>query len=143
MKIHEIPGKLSVLWNAEARAIVDSWQNYTITSEQFRDAVLAKGVAFAQKNGGLAWIVDSTHAKGLFTQEQLRIIDQEIFPKFQQIGIRYFITIKPTSSAFTLYTVQKYSSLTGSHGLTHLEASSLEQAVEWLVKELASVPLSQ
>jgi hypothetical protein len=49
--------------------MVDTWTTYNVSLEEFKDAVLVKGVNYARANGGVAWIVDSSKAQGVFTQE--------------------------------------------------------------------------
>ena len=132
MKVYEVEGKIRSEWNSEVRAIIDTWTTYMISLDEFKTAVLEKGLSFAKTNHGHAWIVDSSQAKGLFSKEQLEFIDQEVFPAFHNAGIKYFITIKPTNSVFTEMTVKQYSALTGPHGIQLVEVSSVDQAIMWL-----------
>ncbi len=60
--IFSIPDKLDVHWIKEVRAIVDTWTTYFITLDEFREAVLEKGLKHAKANNGQAYIVDSSKA---------------------------------------------------------------------------------
>jgi len=133
MKIYEIPGKLKVEWNPEAKAIIDTWTTYFVTLEEFKEAVLVQGVNYAKAHGGQAWIVDSHQAKGAFSKEIQEFIGSDIFPTFASIGIKYFMTIN-SEDAITKLTVDQYSAQVGPHGMKLLKGSSAQGAVEWLKK---------
>ena len=132
MKIYSIPGKLEVTWREDVKAVVDTWSNYVVTLEEFREAVLVKGMGYARSNGGVAWIVDSSVAKGALSKEIKTFIDSDVFPVFARNGIKYFITITSQVSAITRMTVSSYSVDAGPHGMKLLEAKSVEEAVMWL-----------
>lgn len=132
MDVFEIPGKLKVTWNGEAKAIVDTWSSYSVTLDEFKDAVLEKGVGFAKTKGVKAWIVDSSQAKGAFKQEIQEFIGSTVFPKFAEIGVKFFITITSEVSAVTKMSVSSYSAKTGPNGLQLVEVGSANEAVEWL-----------
>ena len=91
MDVYEIPGKLSVKWEDSVKAVIDTWTSYSVTLEEFKEAVLSKGVGYASPRGVKAWIVDSSQAKGSFTQEIQSFIGSDVFPKFAKIGVKYFI----------------------------------------------------
>ncbi len=133
MKIHEIPGKLSVNWDAEAHAVVDTWSTYFVSLEEFKDAVLIKGVNFAKTHGAKAWIVDSSQAKGVFSPEIQDLIGKEVFPAFAKINIKYFITVTSQSAA-TKLSISAYTSKLGPNGIKLVEATSAKDAIEWLKK---------
>jgi len=130
--IHTIEGKLKVKWNNEVKAIIDTWYNYFITLGQFKEAVLEKGLEHAKANGGIAWIVDSSNAKGAFSKEIQEFIGNEVFPAFAKNGIKYFITITSKESAITRMSVANYSAKTGPNGLKLLEVNNVDEAIEWL-----------
>lgn len=132
MKIYSVPGKLDVTWDNSVKAIIDTWTTYAITLEEFKEAVLVKGVNHAKANCGVAWIVDSSQAKGSFSQEIQMFIGSDIFPTFAKIGIKYFITINSQVSAVTKMTVRSYSAKTGPNGLQLVELNSVQDAIMWL-----------
>ncbi len=131
MSVHSIPGKLEVNWCDEVKAIVDTWSNYVVTLEQFRDAVLGKSMDHAKAHGAQAWIVDSSQAKGAFPQEIQAFIGSDVFPAFAENGIKYFITIT-SESAITKMSISSYSAKAGPHGLQLVEVACMDDAVEWL-----------
>lgn len=131
MLIHSIPGKLVVTWHPQARAIIDTWENYTVTLDEFKGAVLGAGLTFAKLNKAIAWIVDSSKAKGVFSQEIQQCIGSTVFPAFTKNGIKYFITILP-QSALTKLTVKNFQQQTGPNGLELVETGSVEDAVAFL-----------
>lgn len=135
MEINEIPGKLHVAWNEEAKAIIDTWTSYSITLEDFREAVLVKGLNHAKANGGVAWIVDSTKAEGVFSKEIQDFIGTDIFPAFSQNGIKYFLTITSQVDALSRMTVKKYSAKTGPNNLQLGEFNSVDDAIMWLKEQ--------
>ena len=132
MHIFSIPGKLDVSWNSEVRAIIDTWTTYHISLEDFRDAVLVKGLEHAQANQGQAWIVDSSKAVGVFSPEIQNFIGSDIFPAFAKNGIKYFITINSEVSTLTKLTVNRYKAQVGPHGLQLVEVAGVEDAIMWL-----------
>ena len=132
MQIHTIPEKMTSMWAADAKAVVDTWLNYNSTLEEFKEAVLEKGINHAKANGGVAWIVDSSKAKGAFPQEIQAFIESDVFPAFAKNGIKYFITINSQVSAITKMTVSSYSAKAGPLGLKLLELNSADDAIEWL-----------
>ena len=136
MLIHEVPGKLMCEWDSLARAVVDTWTNYSITLDEFSHAVLTKGLTYSAANGGRAWIVDSSKAKGAFSQEIQDYIASDVFPAFQKNGVEYFMTITP-ESAITKMTVSRYSQQAGPCGLQLVEAQSRDGAIEWLKTQAA------
>jgi hypothetical protein len=133
--IFSIPGYLDVSWSNEVKAVVDRWTNYAVTLDQFKDAILNKGLGYAKTHGGLAWIVDSSPAKGAFTQECQNFIASDIFPAFNKHGIKYFITIT-SQSAVTRMTIKSYQAKAGPNGFQLVETASVEDAIEWLKQNL-------
>jgi len=132
MKISSIPGKLECEWRDDVKAVVDTWTTYSVTKEEFKDAVLVKGVAYASPRRVRAWIVDSSKAVGTFSQEIQDFIGSDVFPAFSKIGVKYFITINSKVSALTKMTVANYSAKTGPNGLKLLDLGSVADAVAWL-----------
>lgn len=131
MEINKIENKLTVSWRDDVKAIVDTWINYSVSLDEFRQAVLVTGLNHAKANGGVAWIVDSSNAKGVFSQEIQDFIGSDIFPAFTQNGIKYFITILPTN-AITKLTVKNFSRKAGPNGLELIEVGSLDAAIDFL-----------
>ena len=132
MNVYEIPGKLTVTWNAEVKAIIDTWTSYSVSLEEFRKAVLEKGLDYGKERGVQAWIVDSSSAKGVFQPEIQEFIGSDVFPMFGSIGVKHFITISSQVSALTNMTVKTYASKTGPNGLQLVELNSTADAIMWL-----------
>ncbi len=132
MNVFSIPGKLQVSWKSDVKAIVDTWSSYTVTLDEFKDAVLVRGMNHAKAHGAVAWIVDSSSAKGAFSKEIQEFIGGTVFPAFTKNGIKYFITITSQVSAITKMSVSSYSAKAGPNGLKLLEVNSVDDAIEWL-----------
>lgn len=132
MQIQEISGKMTSTWEADVKAVLDTWTTYNVTLEEFKEAVLIKGVAFAKQHGAIAWIVDSSTAEGVFTQEIQDFIATDIFPGFVANNIKYFITIKPEIPGLTSLTVSSYASKAGPAGMQLVDVKSVEDAKMWL-----------
>lgn len=132
MNVYSVPGMLDVAWHSDAKAIVDTWSSYDISLDDFKEAVLNKGLTFAGPKGVQAWIVDSSQASGAFSQEIQAFIGSEVFPAFAKVGVKYFITITSQVSAITKMTVRTYQAKTGPHGIKLVEAGSVDEAKEWL-----------
>ena len=85
-----------------------------------------------KKNEAIAWIVDSSKAEGVFTQDIQQFIASELFPTFVKNGIKYFITINASASAVTKMSVRSYSSKVGPAGMKLVEVRSVKDAITWL-----------
>lgn len=133
--IHQISGKLTVQFEPSLKVVVDTWTSYFVTLDEFKDAVLVKGLGFAHPRGVQAWVVDSSRAKGAFSPECQAFIGSDIFPAFAKHGVKYFITIN-AESAVTKMTVREYQSKAGPHGLKLVEVKGVADAFEWLRHEL-------
>jgi len=131
MPIAEVPGVLTLEWIDKVKATIDIWKSYAITAEQFRDAIIVKGVANAKAHGSHAWINDSSQAKGAFSPEVQKVIEEESFKTFAKIGIKYFLVIK-SASAITNMSINRYNAKTGPCGLQMVEVPDLKSAIEWL-----------
>lgn len=132
MVLHKVEGKMSVEWNSEVKAIIDTWYNYMVSLDEFKEAVMIKGLNHAKANKGIAWIADSTYAKGSFSKEIQDYIGSDVFPSFAKNGIKYFITINSKASAITNLTVKSYAAKVGPAGIKLLEVNSIKDAVFWL-----------
>ena len=131
MEIYKIPGKLVGNWNFEVHAMVDTWNDHNVTKDDFEKCIL-EGCRHAKKNAGIAWIVDTSKASGVFSQEIQNLIESHVFPTFQKIGVKYFITIKSRVDVLTKMTVSTYSAKAGPHGLQLLDVNTVEDGIKWL-----------
>lgn len=130
-KVYQIPGKLTVEYDAAVRAIIDTWSSYSVTLEEFREAVLSRGLSHAKLYQAQAWIVDSSSATGAFSPEINKLIAKEVFPTFVKNGIKYFLTIT-AQSALTKLSIAGYTSQVGPSGMKLVEARSTQDAKDWL-----------
>lgn len=132
MDIYTIPGKINVAWHDDVKAIVDTWTTYAVTKEEFREAVLVRGVNHAKSRNVVAWVVDSSKAEGAFSEEIQAFIASDVFPTFAKIGVKFFISINSTVSMVTQKTVATFTAKTGPNGLKLIELKSAEDAIAWL-----------
>jgi len=132
MQVHTIPKKLTVTWQEDIKAIIDTWQSYFVTIFEFEQAVLVKGLNHAKANGGIAWIVDSSNAIGAMPKFIIDFIDERVFPEFVKNGIKYFITISTGATKIAQKTILEYSERTHRNGLILVEVQSTEEAIKWL-----------
>jgi hypothetical protein len=131
MEINKIENKVTVSWRDDVKAVVDKWEDYSVSIDDFRQGVFIAGLDYAKANGGVAWIVDSSDAKGVFNQEIQKFIDSDVFPAYAKNGIKYFITILPTN-AITKLTVKNFSRKVGPSGMELIEVASLDAAIDFL-----------
>jgi hypothetical protein len=131
MLVHEVPGVLTVEWNNEVKAIFDNWASYVIKVQQFREAVLDKGVGYSRLHGGRAWVMDASKAKGAFPNEVQELIETEVFKTFAAIGIKYFVTVK-SASAITNMAIGRYTAHLGPCGIQMVEVPDRNTAIAWL-----------
>ncbi|HLP17472.1 MAG TPA: hypothetical protein VK470_14505 [Bacteroidota bacterium] len=130
-KIHSILGKMDTHWLADVRAILDTWHSHAVSLEEFQTAVYEKGLSHSKAAKGRAWIVDSSNAKGVFSNEIQNFIGTHIFPSFAKWGVKYFITVHP-KDALAKLTVKKYTEKAGPNGIKLVETTSLEDALVFL-----------
>lgn len=131
MLISEVPGTLRVEWISDGNTMIDIWTKYGITCEQFREAILVKGIAYAKAHGVKAWVMDASNASGVFSKEVQSLIEAESFPTFAKAGIKYFVTIK-SGSALTNMSIGTYASKLGPNGIQMVEVPDLKGAIAWL-----------
>ncbi len=133
MKIYEIKDKMVGEWNSEVKAMIDTWTDYFhVTLEQFRNSIFETGLNYAKSNGCIAWIVDSSNAKGVFAQDIQKFLSEEGFNLFKNNGIKYFISISSNASPITKMTVNRYKSEASKSGLEQIELNSVSDAILWL-----------
>jgi hypothetical protein len=132
MVIYSIPEKLDIIWMPEILAIVNVWTSFTVSINEYKNAILEHGIIFAKTNKAVAWIVDSSGATGSFSEDIHSLIINEVFPSFTKCGIKYYITIKSKISRSAKTTVAGYLSKIGPHGLTIVDVDSLGDAVKWM-----------
>ncbi len=133
MKVYEIKDTVVGVWNSEVRAMVDTWKNYSfLTLDNYKNTIFVKGVNYAKANNGQAWIVDSSNATGVFSQEIQQYIEKYAFKIFKKKGINYFITINSEISPLTKMTVNRYNTHANDAGVEQIEVNSVADAIEWL-----------
>ena len=128
---HSIEGKSESTCDTDVKAIVDTWFNYNVTLDQFKEMLMEKGLEKAKSERCIAWIVDSSGATGAFSQEIQEYIESDVFKAFAENGIQYFVTIPP-KSAITKMVVERYSAKAGPMGVQILEVPNLDEAKKWL-----------
>ena len=131
-KIAEIPGKMISTWEEDVKSVLDSWTDYNVSLEDFKQAVFVTGVKYFTAHSGVAWIVDSSVAKGSFSKEIQNFIQSDGFPIFNKAGLKFFITVLPKEVGITTLTVRNYSSKADPFGIELVEAKTVEDAKEWL-----------
>ncbi len=112
-------------------AMIDTCSSYVITAPQFREAILEKGLSHAKIHGARAWVMDASRAKGAFPQDIQRLIETEVFKAFAAIGIKYFITIKSTST-ITNMAISRYTAHLGPCGIKMVEVPDVGKAIAWM-----------
>ena len=128
--IHEIPGKVQFAF--DDGSMLDTWTSYSVSMDEFREAIFDKALPFARTKGVRAWIVDSSQAKGAFAPEIQSFIGSDVLPSFGSAGVKYFVTISSQVSAVTNLTVRNYQAKTGPNGIQLVEVGSVDEAREWL-----------
>lgn len=134
MKIFEIPEKLTVEWNNEAKAIIDTWTSYSVSLEDFNTGI-KKGINHLVANGGTAWIIDSRKSKGQFSKEIQDFIVTDILPNLSKNGVKYFMTIDSFDD-ITKTTVDHYIKKASEVGVKVIKGSSVKGAINWLVRNV-------
>lgn len=129
-----MPEKLEVVWCDEVKAVWDKWFNYCVTLDEFRGALMDKGVPFARANRAIAWIADATEAKGVFPPDVQDFISRDVFKTYASNGIKYFISIQPRSQ-LTKLAVKRYESKVGPNGIQLITVNSIDEAFAFLEEQ--------
>lgn len=132
MKVLEIPRKMTCNYHEEASAMIDTWESFVVSKDDFKHYILDKALSFARSKNVKAWIIDATRSKGVFTKELLSFIENEVHPTFFKNGIKYFISIKPQESAFAELTEKSYTNSLSNSGLRLITCSTIDEAIEWI-----------
>jgi len=130
-KIIEIQEKVSFHWNNETKAIIATWNHFFIEENDFQSAI-KDVLKFAETNKAKAWIVDASDAKSLCKPELFDKIKDNILPKLNKIGIKYYVTISPKESSFAKLTEIKYKQIVTNLGIANVEFENISSAIEWL-----------
>jgi hypothetical protein len=130
--LNEIPAKMSSFWLPEHHAVLDEWASYFVSLEEFKAAVMVKGLKASSSRKGRAWIVDSRNAKGVFSDEIQAYIGASVFKDFMAHGVKFFITIRSKVSTTTNLTIQRYEKQAGPAGIQLVTVDTLEQALAFL-----------
>jgi hypothetical protein len=130
--LNEIPAKMSSFWLPEHHAVLDEWASYFVSLEEFKTAVMVKGVKASTMRRGRAWIVDSRNAKGVFSDEIQAYIGTNVFKEFMAHGVKFFITIRSKVSSATNLTIVRYEKQAGPAGIQLVTVDTLEQALAFL-----------
>ena len=75
--------------------------------------------------------MDATHAKAAFPEEVQKLIEAEVFKAFAAAGIKYFITIK-SSSSLTNMAIKSFTAHLGPCGIQMVDVPDQSQAIAWL-----------
>lgn len=132
--IIEVPSKFVTSWLPEHKAVLYEWANYFVTLTEFRSAVFDKALDFSKQQGGRAWIVDSSKAKGVFSDDIQQFIATQGFKLMFQKGVKHFITIRSAVSTTTNMTIARYEKVAGPAGIGLVTVDSLEDALHFLAE---------
>ncbi len=132
-KFYELPGHLVSEFDSEVKAVINLWTNYSITLEEFKEAVFVNGVNHAKNYGAVAFITDAKDCTGEFSPEIQKFIATDVLPTFTKIGVKYFLIIK-SGYIYTNKTIETFTSTAGPNGLKLIEADSTPGAIAWLKK---------
>jgi hypothetical protein len=114
--------------------VLYEWANYFVTLTEFRSAVFDKALDFSKQQGGRAWIVDSSKAKGVFSDDIQQFIATQGFKLMFQKGVKHFITIRSAVSTTTNMTIARYEKVAGPAGIGLVTVDSLEDALHFLAE---------
>ena len=131
LPVYDAPGRLQIDWNFESKAIVSTWSTYSVTLEEFKEAVMHRAVNYAKARGAIAWISNASNAQGAFRQEIQTYIGEALFPRFAEAGFKYFISVLP-KNALTASAARSFARKIGPNGITLIEVPSVEAAIEFL-----------
>lgn len=130
-QIGKIDKIVSFYWDEQSKAVISEWEHFFVDENEFLP-VIEKVLLYAKKNFAKAWIVNATASTSVFKKEIFEIIKTQIITKLVGIGVQYFVTIKPITSAFAQITEQQYKNEIKKHNIKSYEARNLSDALNFL-----------
>lgn len=130
-RLLELPGKMTLSWLPEHRALLDEWTNYFVTLDEFKQ-LGAAALPHAEPRGGRAWIIDGSRARNVFPPEVQTFIAEHAFAGLVAHHIAYFISIPSQVSTTTNLGIQRYERHAGPSGIQLVTAASLDDALRFL-----------
>ena len=132
MRLIEIEHCLQVEWDDEVNAIVDTWFSYSVSKEEFSEAILQTALDHAVSKRSTDWIVDSHKAVGQLPESVHDLIKHQVIPSFAKVGIKRFFSITSKESVLTRMTIMRYTELLESHDIKVFEFDDLPAVKKWI-----------
>ena len=129
-EIYQVPSFVKGEYDAAHEVIIDTWTSLMITQSQFQSSIYDVGVPFAVGHGVKFWIVDTSHAVGVFKKDVQAYIDNTVAPMFAQIGIVYFFIVLPQSAIAKLSAKHIAQINDNQDGMQTVQVRSVDEALE-------------
>ncbi len=132
MLLKKIDGCLTVEWNEELQAVVDTWFSYSISEDEFQEAILENGLSYAKSKDCHTWVVDSSIAIGVLPERVHAFIESTVIPSFSNAGIKRFVSISSDKSVLTQMNVDRFCEGMQNNGVQVHRFQDFESAKRWL-----------
>jgi len=129
-EIYQVPSFVRGEYDPSHEVIIDTWSSLMISKPQFQASIFEVGVPFAVQNGVKYWVVDTSHAVGVFKKDVQAYIDNTVAPRFAEIGIIYFFIVLPQSAIAKLSAKHIAQINDSQDGMQTVQVRSVDEALE-------------
>ena len=130
-KLYEVGDKLTVSWNKQVRALINTWSPACLYETDLKKA-LQIGLLHLISNKGIAWIVNTQTQNSYMPLRIQNYIGTTVFPSCVKNGVKYFITINSKIELMPQSYFNFYTNKAVETGLIHIEVNSIDNAIKWL-----------
>lgn len=132
MLIHTIPDRVKITWRDDINAITEAWTSCDVTVDEFKEAILIKGLGYARDHAARAFIVDTSLCTDSFSGEVEEFIKTTLLPALADNLIKYYITTDLNFHEIAKAGISSLPRESGPGSLETLHVHGIKDAVMWL-----------
>lgn len=121
------PGVVKNVYDSSLSAIIATWTD--LGPHDFARPCVEAQLEVIRKNPVKVMIVDAYNAVGVLKSLDQDWLGEEVFPKYEQAGLRAVITV-PSKSALSRLSSNQYQQTGSDFKIDFVEVESLEEAIE-------------
>ena len=129
--IYTVKGVVETIYDPAIRSVIVSW--YDFSQFGILRPCLEAQVECVREDGAKMIIVDTRKAKGMLEQIDQEWLGTNVFPVYEEYGVKAVITIVP-KSALTLLSAKQWQMTGSAFGVDFVETQSFDTALE-IVKQ--------
>lgn len=129
--VFRIPGKLRTLHDPSLHLVLDAWEDFFVTVDEFRAFLFDWAIPFAKRHRIDTWIVDSSAARGVLRPEVQCLSEERGYGEFAAAGVRRMIWIAPGNSPLARMSSRSSQRKAQAQGIEAFEVGSMAAAFEY------------